>query len=129
MKKIYALLVAAMFFAGAPLFAQFTGASANAPQTQGFTGPGQYGSVTTVAAALKMWDDSYVTLVGNIVQQIGNEKYLFRDATGTMIVEIDNDIWMGLTVSPEDKIQITGEIDRDMFRPTEVDVKLIKKVN
>ena len=57
----------------------------------GFTGPGL--SVSTVAEANKMSDDQPVVLVGQIQQSLGDEKYLFKDASGTITIEIDDEDW------------------------------------
>ena len=88
----------------------------------GFQGPGVQPS--TVAQALEMRDDSAVVLNGQIEKSLGNEKYLFKDATGSITVEIDNDDWRGLNVTPQDTVTIQGEIDKDLFK-TEVDVDTI----
>lgn len=90
----------------------------------GFTGPND--SLTTVAEALKMADDDRVTLVGKIEAQLGHEKYRFSDGTGSITVEIDGKRWRGLEVSPEDTVELVGEIDRDA-KGVEMDVKRITK--
>ena len=47
-------------------------------------------SKTTIIEALKMNDDSCVTIQGSIIKQISDDKYIFKDLTGTMTVEIDS---------------------------------------
>lgn len=85
------------------------------------------GSVVTVQQAQGMKDDSWVTVRGNIEKRTGDEDYLFRDATGTMTVEIDHKRWEGQTVSPKDRVELTGELDKD-DNVIEMDVKQVKKV-
>lgn len=85
----------------------------------GFQGPGI--TVSTVAEALQMKDDAPVVLKGSIEKSLGHEKYLFKDASGSVTVEIDDDDWRGLTVTPADKVEIRGEVDKDFFK-TEIDV-------
>lgn len=94
----------------------------------GFTGPLAPG-VNTVAGALKAWDDTMVTLKGNIIRQVAHEKYEFKDSTGVIIVEIDDDKWYGLSVGPNDVVEIYGEVDSEIYRKNEIDVKFVKKVN
>ena len=89
----------------------------------GFTGPGL--SVSTVAEANKMSDDQPVVLVGQIQQSLGDEKYLFKDASGTITIEIDDEDWRGVNVTPEDTIEISGEVDKDLF-DIKVDVNTVK---
>ena len=77
--------------------------------------------LSSVAEALKLNDDTPVVLVGQIEKSLGDEKYLFKDASGSVTVEIDNEDWRGVTVTPKDTIVIQGEIDKDFFK-TEIDV-------
>ena len=88
-------------------------------QAGGFQGPGL--APSSVAEALKLNDDTPVVLVGQIEKSLGDEKYLFKDASGSVTVEIDNENWRGVTVTPKDTIVIQGEIDKDFFK-TEIDV-------
>ena len=88
-------------------------------QAGGFQGPGL--APSSVAEALKLNDDTPVVLVGQIEKSLGDEKYLFKDASGSVTVEIDNEDWRGVTVTPKDTIVIQGEIDKDFFK-TEIDV-------
>ncbi len=90
----------------------------------GFSGPGA--PAVTVAEALKLGDDAWVTLTGRIEKQLGHEEYSFTDGTGAVRVEIDDKVWRGLTVGPEDVVVIQGEVDRD-FTKMEIEVKSIAK--
>ena len=46
--------------------------------------------ISTVKQAMEMPDDAIVTLKGNIEKQVKKDKYIFKDATGEMTVEIGN---------------------------------------
>ena len=81
----------------------------------------------SVAHAKEMKDNSSVQLKGKIMQNLGDEKYLFTDGSDTIIVEIDEDDWKGQDVSAQDIIIITGEMDKDFFG-TEIDVESIQLV-
>ncbi|KGA31527.1 YgiW/YdeI family stress tolerance OB fold protein [Pectobacterium odoriferum] len=131
MKKAAALL-AITALVSAPVFAAQSGGGFVNPETPavgthkgGFID--QQNSLTTVDKAKELRDDSWVTLSGNIEKRIGDENYLFRDATGTMEVEIDHKRWNGQMVSPTDKVEIQGELDKD-FNSVELDVKQIRKL-
>lgn len=130
MKKTAALFAIAALVSTPVLAAQNGGfVDPNAPaanvQQGGFTGPN--GSVVTIKQAQDMKDDSWVTLRGNIEKRIGDEDYTFRDATGAMTVEIDHKRWEGQTVSPGDKVELQGELDKD-FNSVELDVKRVRKI-
>ena len=94
----------------------------NAQMGGGFEGPSAEKNATTVAEALKLSDEAYVTLTGKIVNSLGDEKYTFRDETGDVVVEIDDEDWRGIKVTPENTITINGEVDKEMFEPTKIDV-------
>ncbi|EJJ4225945.1 YgiW/YdeI family stress tolerance OB fold protein [Salmonella enterica] len=130
MKKL-AAMVAVMALCSAPvLAAQQGGFSGPTTTTQsqsgGFVGPN--GSSTTVESAKSLRDDAWVTLRGNIVERISDDLYVFKDATGTINVDIDHKRWNGLTVTPQDTVEIQGEVDKD-WNSVEIDVKQITKAN
>ena len=85
--------VVALGLSTSALASGFTGPQ----QAGGFQGPGL--APSSVAEALKLNDD----------------------ASGSVTVEIDNEDWRGVTVTPKDTIVIQGEIDKDFFK-TEIDV-------
>lgn len=81
----------------------------------------------TVKQALNLQDDSRVVLKGNIVKSLGNEKYIFQDKSGSMTVEIDDELWNGRAISPNTLVTIDGEVDID-YKPMkriEIDVDYV----
>lgn len=86
-------------------------------------------TISTVEQAKQMNKDAWVTLQGKIVKQIGEEDYLFRDNTGDINIEIDHKYWQGRTVTPDDIIQITGEVDTHRFKPIDIDVKNLQIIS
>ena len=93
----------------------------------GFDGPSANSvAMTTVKDAQNQRDDTMVTLQGNIVNSLGDEKYTFKDSTGEMVIEIDDEDWHGVKVVPENVVEIYGEVDRDYNKPTKIDVKSLK---
>lgn len=82
--------------------------------------------ISTVKQAMEMPDDAMVTLKGNIEKRVKKDKYIFKDATGEMTVEIGKKVWAGQTVSPSDTVVITGEIDKD-FEHRKLDVETLTK--
>ncbi|GBU12910.1 hypothetical protein AwEntero_15110 [Enterobacterales bacterium] len=108
----------------------FTGPSAQEPQAQVTTPQGGFTGTTalsTVKGAQSMKDDQWVMLEGFIDQRIDHDKYIFRDSTGTLNVEIDGKRWQGQSVSPKDKIRIEGKVDKD-WNSVEVDVKSVSVI-
>lgn len=80
---------------------------------------------STVAEATQMQDDAPVVLVGTISKVLGDEKYEFQDATGTLIVEIDDEDWNGINPNSGETLMIVGEVDNEQGQPLEVDVEMI----
>lgn len=119
MKKIFSAALFAALFG----FNQICDAK---PTSGGFVGPENKPSVSTVEQAHKMNDDTKVTLIGNIEKSLGDEKYLFKDNTGSIVIEIDDEDWNGLTVTPEVAIEIVGEVDKDLMKDAEIDVDIVR---
>ncbi|EMK6939582.1 NirD/YgiW/YdeI family stress tolerance protein [Vibrio cholerae] len=95
----------------------------------GFTGPSE--GINTVSGVLNagiMSDDTPVTLTGFITSSLGGDLYRFADSTGDIIVEIESDKWFGVNVTPETKVTIWGEIEKE-FRSTRIDVSMIRLAN
>ncbi|WP_305842348.1 NirD/YgiW/YdeI family stress tolerance protein [Photobacterium leiognathi] len=98
-------------------------------QQQGFNGP-TYGlnTVKAVLDAGMFSDDTPVTLTGHISHSLGSENYTFTDGTGSITIEIEHDKWFGAQVTPETKITIQGEIDKE-FNHTSIDVDYVRVVS
>ncbi|EKE69557.1 YgiW/YdeI family stress tolerance OB fold protein [Gallaecimonas xiamenensis] len=100
--------------------AAFT-ATANSSAAQGgFTGPDSV-KMSTVEEAKGLRDDTAIKLTGFLVKALGDDKYEFRDDTGTLVVEIDKDLWQGREIGPEQKVELRGEVDQE-WNSTELDV-------
>ena len=101
----------------------FTGSTV---QQQGFHGPSHaLNTVKSVLDAGMFSDDTPVTLTGKITRSLGGEHYTFTDGSGSITVEIDHDKWFGIQVTPNTKIMINGEIDKE-FTHTTIDVDYIR---
>jgi uncharacterized protein (TIGR00156 family) len=98
----------------APLFS-------TAVMAAGYTGPGATAQVTTVA------DDTPVVLQGQIVKRLQDELYEFKDASGTIHVEIDDEHWPAQAISETATVKISGEVDRDLVS-REIDVEYLELV-
>ena len=109
---VLCLMMASVAFASSAVSPAVSPSStvSGAPAKGGFKGPGP--AKTTVAEAIKLRDDSPVTLQGYIVERLGDERYTFKDTTGTVIIEIDDDNWGGLEVTPENEVVIEGEVEK-----------------
>lgn len=130
MKKTAALLAITALISTPVLAVQSGGfvdpnASTAVVQQGGFSGPDS--TQVTVKQAQDMGDDAWITLRGKIEKRIGDEEYLFRDATGTLTVEIDDKRWKGQVVGPQDNVELQGKLDKD-FNSLELDVKKVRKL-
>ncbi len=122
LKKIVQLL--AVLALTSPLFIEV--ALANNNLGGGFTGTGP--SLSTIAEAIKMPDESYVTLQGNIIRYNGDEKYTFKDSSGEHIVEIDDDIWRGLHVNAQNVVELLVEVEKE-WNFVELEVAKVTIIN
>ena len=81
----------------------------------------------SVSEILKMNNNSYVSVQGNIVKRISDDKYSFKDTTGTITVEIDDDKWGGVNAGTQDKLELVGEVEKK-YNSTELDVDSVRKL-
>lgn len=93
-----------------------------------FVGPGSTATKTiTVKEAIELAEDSQVVLEGNLIKQTEKEHYLFQDKSGEVMVEIDKEDFRKTTVTPNDTIKISGEVDKD-WTETKIDVDHLELV-
>ncbi len=118
MKNTYTRLMAAAALTA--LFAATTPAQAQNAQTG-------RPPLTTVADVLKSKVDDYpVVVTGSIIKKIGDEKYEFRDETGTIQAEIDDEDLFNMRVEGA-QVTLTGEIDIE-GSVVEIDADTVAKV-
>lgn len=80
--------------------------------------------ITTVKTVLKDGkDDQWVVLEGKIIERIKGDDYRFQDKTGTIEVDIDDDVFKGQKVTPETIVRIEGEVDTEMVGDNKIDVE------
>jgi len=78
----------------------------------------------TVLEVMTFQDDTPVVLRGKIDRSLGRGKYQFSDATGTIVLDIDD---KDTSFLAEDVVEVYGEVDKGWFS-TEIDVEeIIKK--
>lgn len=92
----------------------------------GFSGPVEgISTAEQVLNAGMFSDDMPVTLTGHITSSLGGEMYVFEDSSGKVTVEIDHDKWLGQSATPDTKVQLIGEIDKNISG-VKVDVDALK---
>lgn len=118
-----------------PAFAAFEGpgspqaAASSDPQTTrgGFQGP-RSGHVTQAAQVAGAHDDMPCVLEGNLLEQLARDKYVFQDASGKVVVDIDQKKFGAATVTPQTRVRLYGEVDARSHRPHEVDVDRLEVI-
>ena len=94
--------------------AQFTGGSSEGSVTtvqelKEQAGLDSSGGLLALAAAAEKLDDKTFVMEGNIVTQVEDNVYQFKDETGSINVEIRD--FGGVKVAPEDRVRLFGEAD------------------
>ncbi|MGE6334598.1 NirD/YgiW/YdeI family stress tolerance protein [Stenotrophomonas sp. NPDC077659] len=117
MKHLFALALVAtpLGLISADAFAQYTGPDAGA-------------ATTTVAEARTQRDDHAVVLRGTLVARIGDERYQFRDVTGQIEVEIDDEDLPRRPFGADTVVELRGKVDTHHFKPTDIDVDQVTVV-
>jgi len=100
-KIIYALAACGL------LFGSFT---VNAADNNSAANPAK--PISHVADVQNMADNTMVYIQGYLTQNLGDEMYVFQDDSGTMTVEIDDDL-IGNMYSPDTMVWIAAEVDKN----------------
>lgn len=80
--------------------------------TTAMTAQANYGAQTVQAATIKtMANDSPVIITGKIVRVLAKEKFELQDASGKVVVEIDDDHYHNPQELVGKNVTITGEVD------------------
>lgn len=105
-------------FGAAAAFAEYTG------PVEGKASPKPLRTVSEIREHAK--DDQTVVLTGVLAKKLGKEKYLFKDATGEISVEIDAEDFPAVKVDDKTRVEIAGEVDKSALRAIEVDAKSVR---
>ncbi len=85
-------------------------------------------NVVTVSQVAKLADETGITLTGQITKQLKGDHYEFKDKSGTIGVEIDDDIWRQAQLKVGDHVRLVGEVDTHRYKPTDIEVIKIEKL-
>lgn len=80
----------------------------------------------TVQQAKTMHDGATISLRGNLIDDLGDDKFVFRDKTGSIHTLIPLSVFDGRTVKPDQMISINGSLDTKT-QPPVVRVNRIQK--
>lgn len=101
----------------APLLANETGGfkqqgqpPAPKDQTAGYRAVTDLQDTTAVNKLAELPDGTPVSLLGNILRQTGEQSYLLRDKTGTVRLQIDQQVWQGQEVRPDELVSVRGRL-------------------
>lgn len=94
------------------------------PAHAAYTGPQEMPKIFTTVLQVQEYpiDDHQVTLTGRITKRIGHDKYLFRDNSGAIRLEIDDDVFPPQDIDETTHLRIQGEIDAQALDNPGVDV-------
>ncbi len=73
-------------------------------------------------------DDAKVSLRGQLIEALGDEEYVFQDETGTIQVDIKDDVFGADPFEPGLMVEIYGEVDKDDDEEIEIDVERISMI-
>lgn len=115
------------FFALAASIA-LTGTAAFA-QYQGPAGQGQaaenYAKTTVSAILADPKADAKVMLEGRLINKTDDETYTFKDETGEILVEIDDEDFPNQPVDENTVVTIEGEVDTHLVKDVDIDVERV----
>ena len=119
MKKLTLLLIPTLLSANA--FAGFTGASAQDNHTSvPHTSIAEFRAQTDISQSDGLFDmlvtgakadEMEFVFQGKIINQIDNDTYTFSDGVDSIMIDLDESLFNGRDVSPQDTVVLYGEAD------------------
>ncbi|QDF65413.1 NirD/YgiW/YdeI family stress tolerance protein [Shewanella sp. SNU WT4] len=103
------------------------GSCLSLPAMAAYTGPGTTAKVTDAKTAASADDKVNVEITGYLIQDLGDDNYLFEDETGQVQVDIDDKLLRELDIDATTPVTLVGEVDSDIGSQ-EVDVETITLV-
>lgn len=91
-----------------------------------YTGPSDRNAATVESILQQPKDDQDVVIQGRLLRKTGNEKYLFSDGTGEIIVEIDDDDMPREPLDEQMMVELRGEVDTGRDRAPEIEVDSVR---
>mgnify|MGYP003365528562 CR=1 FL=1 len=82
--------------------------------------------IMTVEFAKTLHDGATISLRGNLIEHIGDDRYVFRDKSGSIGMIIPTAVFDGREVKPDQMLSINGSLDKKMTPPI-VRVDLLQK--
>ena len=74
-----------------------------------------------------MADDSTVYIQGYLVQNLGDEMYVFQDDSGKINIEIDDDL-IENAIAPNSTVWIAATVDNDNGEPVTLEAEEIQLI-
>lgn len=84
-------------------------------------------NIVTISQAVKLTDETGVTLTGQLTKHLKGDHYELKDSTGAVSVEIDDDVWRQAGLKVGDHVRLMGEVDRHRYKATDIEVVKIEK--
>lgn len=84
-----------------------------------------YAKTTVSAIKADPKDDAKVTLEGMLINKTGDETYTFKDETGEILVEIDDDDFPNQPVNENTVVRIEGEVDTHLVKDVDIDAERV----
>jgi uncharacterized protein (TIGR00156 family) len=75
--------------------------------------PSEDKPISKVTDINSMQGNSVVYIQGYLIQNLGNNTYVFQDASGTINIEIDQDLINGNTITPDAVVWIVATVDKE----------------
>ncbi|EHD2282074.1 YgiW/YdeI family stress tolerance OB fold protein [Vibrio cholerae] len=86
-----------------------------------FQGPVEVVKVQSLLDSSNPFMEKKVVVEGNLVRQLRKDTFIFSDGSNEIQVELDDDIHLNATLTPETKVRLFGEFENGRTPEIEVD--------
>ncbi|KGT46866.1 NirD/YgiW/YdeI family stress tolerance protein [Acinetobacter sp. HR7] len=85
-------------------------------------------NTVSVAQAKQLADETAVTLSGVIVKRTKGDHFQFKDGSGTIEIDVDDEVWKPLRLKAGDQVNIVGEVNVQSGQAPIIDVEKLEKI-
>ena len=86
-------------------------------------------NTVSVAQAKQLADETAVALSGVIVKRIRGDHFKFKDGSGSIEIDVDDEVWKPIHLKAGDQVNIMGEVDTQSDKSTIIDVEKLEKIS
>lgn len=86
-------------------------------------------NTVSIAQAKRLADETAVTVSGVIVKRVKGDHFKLKDSSGTIEIDVDDEVWKPLNLKAGDQVSVVGEVENRGGQNPIIDVEKLQKIS